>query len=214
MIKGIIFDMDNVLVKTIHIGYEIATKRLRQHNITLTKEDETNLAGYSWKEFLEYIYRTRKIKPIDGLLEEMITEYSILLPKKVELFQGVQQVLHKLHQKYPLALASGSSKKSINTNLQKFDLTNYFKFKISAEEVDRGKPAPDLYLAACQNLKLDPKDCVGIEDSILGVESVKSAGLKCIGITHTVPKQKLSQADVVISSLDQIPSAISSLETI
>jgi HAD superfamily hydrolase (TIGR01509 family) len=212
MIKAIIFDMDGVLVKTIHIAEEIAREKLSKHNICITKEDIIHLSGFSWKEFLEHIYNSRNIKPIKGLYEEILIKYSDVLYDKVILYENADLLLKELSKKYTLALVSGSSKKDILTNLNKFKIKHYFKLIISAEEVNKGKPAPDLYLSACEKLNLKPYECIGIEDSVLGVESVINAGIKCIAITHTVSNDKLKKADLLINNLGEVIKNIKIIE--
>ncbi len=208
MIKGIIFDMDGVLVKTIHIAEEIARSKLGEQGIKLNRNDIECLAGYSWKEFLAYIYKTRNIKPIKGLYEEFLREYSSVLSDKVMLYGEPAKLLGTLGQKYKLALVSGSSKRHIRSNLKKFSLMKYFQVILSADNVKKGKPAPDIYLLASSKLKLKPEECIGIEDSVLGVQSVKSAGMKCIAVAHTMPKEKLGEADIVINNLKKLDEAI------
>jgi len=153
MDKAIIFDMDGILVKTIHIAEEIVRKKLEEHGITINEEELSHLSGYSWKEFLEYIYKNRNIDEIKGLYEDILEAYSKILSDKVVLYEGAGELLETLSSEFDLALVSGSLKKDIITNLTKFGLLKYFKIIISAEEVENGKPAPDLYLAAAKILK-------------------------------------------------------------
>ena len=90
----------------------------------------------------------------------------------------------------------------------KFNLSEYFEIILSSEEVRRGKPEPDLYLEACKQLLLTPRQCIAIEDSILGVQAVKNAKMLCIGITNTVSKDRLKKADIIVNSLSKISQAI------
>ncbi len=212
MAKGIIFDMDGVLVKTIHIAEEIAREKLSVYGIKLNRKDIECLAGYSWKEFLDYIYDTRKIKPVKGLYEEILSSYSAILADKVEVYGEPVKLLGKLSEKYMLALVSGSSKRHIVSNLKKFGLTKFFPVVLSSDDVKKGKPEPDLYLLAAEKLGLKPEDCIGIEDSILGVQSVKSAGMKCIAVAHTVSSEKLKEADLVTDNLKKLSSFVDKLE--
>ncbi len=212
MAKGIIFDMDGVLVKTIHIAEEIAREKLSVYGIKLNRKDIECLAGYSWKEFLSYIYKTRKIRPIKGIYEEILASYSAILSDKVELYGEPSNLLKKLSSQYKLALVSGSSKRHIRSNLMKFGLMIYFPVILSSEDVKKGKPSPDIYLLAALKMGLEAGDCIGIEDSVFGVQSVKRAGMKCIAVAHTMAKEKLGEADIVIDNLKKLAEAVKKIE--
>lgn len=196
--------MDGVLVKTIHLAEQIAREKLSQNGVEVTAEDIEHLAGYTWKEFLEYIYVSRHLDPIAGLYEDIIKTYSARLPNNVILYDQAVDVLANLQTKYTLALASGSLRHDVETNLEKFGLKRFFKVIVTGSDVNRGKPEPDIYLKALEGLSLASTQCIAVEDTILGIQSVKNAGLKCIAVTHTMGREKLSEADFVIDNLRDI----------
>lgn len=213
MIRGVIFDMDGVLVKTIHLAEKVAREKLGFHGIELFADDIECLSGFSWKEFLGYVCASRGRKHIEGLYEDILETYSSRLADEVVLYTGVGQLLRRFSAEYDLALVSGSSRRDIDANLGRFGLERFFKVTISAEEVERGKPAPDMYLSACRLLGLSPAACVGVEDSVLGVEAVIGAGMKCVAITQTVSADRLRKADIIIDSLGEAAAAIERLNT-
>ena len=86
-----------------------------------------------------------------------------------------------------------------------FNLEKFFETKISGDEVNNGKPAPDIFLYAVKIIGAEPEECIVIEDSKNGVEAAKSAGIKCIGFENpNSGKQDLSSADMVINSFSEI----------
>ena len=92
------------------------------------------------------------------------------------------------------------------------DLDRYFRFIVAAGETPAGKPAPDPYRQAAKLHGHSPESCVAIEDSRWGIASAKSAGLWCIGITHTYPVSELLEADAIVTSLAELtPDLIKNL---
>jgi beta-phosphoglucomutase-like phosphatase (HAD superfamily) len=83
-------------------------------------------------------------------------------------------------------------------------LRTHFETVVSAQDVARGKPAPDIFLHTAQQLGVDPADCVVIEDSAAGVAAARAAGMRVIGITNTLPAGKLQDATAVVADYDAI----------
>jgi beta-phosphoglucomutase-like phosphatase (HAD superfamily) len=112
--------------------------------------------------------------------------------------------VRRLADAFPLAIASGSLSREIHDALSIRDLAAQFRAIVGADNVKESKPAPDSYLEAARRLKLPPSRCVAIEDSPWGLESASVAGARTIGITHTYPATRLTGADRIISSLDEL----------
>jgi beta-phosphoglucomutase-like phosphatase (HAD superfamily) len=85
------------------------------------------------------------------------------------------------------------------------DVTDYFDFVVSSEDVAYGKPDPEIFLKAASGLNVDPDECLVIEDSKLGVEAAKKAGMKCVGYRNPHSgDQDLSEADIVIDNFSKL----------
>jgi beta-phosphoglucomutase-like phosphatase (HAD superfamily) len=101
-------------------------------------------------------------------------------------------------------LASGSNHEVIAAVLGMQDLRRHFEKVVSAQDVAKGKPAPDIFLHTASQLGVNPADCVVIEDSAAGVAAARAAGMRVIGITNTLPAEKLQDATAVVSDYDAI----------
>jgi HAD superfamily hydrolase (TIGR01509 family) len=115
--------------------------------------------------------------------------------------------------KYNVALVSSSPKPIVDIVVQRFELGKYFDRIITGDDVEKGKPDPEPYLKAAKELGVHPEECVVVEDSINGVKSAKAAGMKCIGITNSFPREELERAgaDYVIDVIVELPVALEAI---
>jgi len=102
-------------------------------------------------------------------------------------------------------VASSGTHRKIDFNLEESGLSSYFETIISCEDVKRGKPEPDLFLAAAEKLETPPENCMVVEDSLYGVEAAKRAGMKCIAVTTSFPEEELKKADIIVDNLMEVP---------
>jgi HAD superfamily hydrolase (TIGR01509 family) len=133
----------------------------------------------------------------------MLAAYRQRLP----LIDGAVAAVQRLAARYRLALASSSNRTLIDAVLDLAGLAEYFEVTVSSEEVARGKPAPDVYLEAAQQLGIEPVRCAAVEDSHAGIRSAKAAGMRVIAIPNPAyppDEDSLAQADVTIRSLDEL----------
>jgi len=107
-------------------------------------------------------------------------------------------------RKIPLAVVSGITKKEVEALLHMLELDRVFTGIVSCDDVKRGKPAPDPYLAACDALGLQPNECAVFEDAPSGIRAAKAAGCMAIGLTSTHAREELLQAgaDAVVESAE------------
>ena len=124
----------------------------------------------------------------------------------MEPIDGIRELLAELKAlNIPAAIASSSPPVFIKAVLRKFDLLDHFECVVSGEEVERGKPAPDVYLKAAELLGVKPQDCMVLEDARHGVAAAKAAGMKCIGFVNpNSGNQDLSQADYVVHAVSEV----------
>jgi HAD superfamily hydrolase (TIGR01509 family) len=146
----------------------------------------------------------------EQVIAAMAAEYGEHLP----LLPGAIDAVRSLAGRWPLGVASSSPRSLIETVLSTADLGSAFGAVVSSEEVPRGKPAPDVYLAAAERLSVSPKACAAIEDSSNGLRSAAAAGFTVIAIPrpeYPPAPDALASARVVLSSLtDLTPHTIAS----
>lgn len=150
---------------------------------------------------------------LDQTLESKETHYQALTSKEILPFDGVETLLERLQErrKY-IGVASSGHPVKLNRNLKMSGLVRYFQdFTIvSAVEVAKGKPSPDVYLEAFKRLKVDdPSKVLVIEDSISGLKAAKGAGAFGVGITNSLPRKLLEEhADLVVEHISEIEPLI------
>lgn len=134
--------------------------------------------------------------------EEIFRE---LCAGKIVLLPGVHALVLAAHKRgVPMAVASSTERKNIDLILQATGINQYFQAILASEDVQRGKPEPDVFLAAAERLSYSPSKCVVVEDAIVGIEAAKKAGMACLGVATTHPAAYLGQADRVVTRLTEI----------
>jgi beta-phosphoglucomutase family hydrolase len=207
--QAVIFDMDGVLVDSEPIYFEIEKKSFLHYGVELSEEDQHSFVGVTQEEMWKQVKSRFGLEPMmEDLLDyhrnqvmEVISSYTDLEP-----IPQAQQFIQRLAEKgVPIAVASSSSLKLIETMLMKISLNSYFPVVVSGEEVKRGKPSPDVFLLAAKRLGVDPSLCLVIEDSYHGVTAAKAAGMWCAAFRNlNSGHQDLSAADWIVSEYDSL----------
>lgn len=214
MIKAIIFDFDGVIADTEHVHYASFKRVLEDQNIKITeKEYYTKYLAYDDKTFFNKFYQNNKIELSVKLLSELLRDKSLefdgLIKGNVKIYPGVVEFIKNLSKKYRLAIGSGALKKEIINILELIQINDLFEVIIAADDVEKCKPNPEVYINVLNQFnninkksvsRVKPEECVVIEDSVYGIQAAKSAGMKCVAITNSYEKEKLNDADVIIDS--------------
>lgn len=188
MIKGVIFDLDGVLVSTDEMHYQ-AWKRLAQelHITGFTREDNRRQRGVSRMASLEIVLekadRTYSEEEKIELAERKNGYYLELLEEMDEssVLENVKDVLEKL-KNGGLLLAVGSASKNAPVILEKTGLMPYFDKISCGLDTTKSKPDPEVFLVAAKKLGLPPEECLVVEDSAAGIEAVAAGGMKSLGV--------------------------------
>ena len=204
--------MDGVLVDTEPLYVKMNKTFLQQHNAFIEDEEYNQFIGISASKMWCYLQEKYRL-PYTS--EELISlekqaKYDVLKQTDLNPIDGIVDLLITLKQKkYQIAIASSSMKKNIDLILSKVNLLQYFDVIISGEDVQNGKPAPDIFLKAMKYFEQQPENCTVIEDSKNGVLAAKAANMFCIGFQNkNSGNQDLSQADKIIHSVKEINSLI------
>ncbi|MBN2019623.1 MAG: HAD family phosphatase [Sedimentisphaerales bacterium] len=219
MLKAIIFDFDGVLVDSEQFHLQAFNSVFAKFNFQLsTQEYYERFLGLSDKELLLVVAKERKLslstQQFEQLLQEKAIAFKKLASTQATVYPGVPQFLKMLaDNKIPLAICSGALLPEIELILKGAGLRNFFDIIVSAEQVKYGKPDPEGFLLALKllnkktNQKIEPQDCIVIEDSHWGLEAAKTAGMHPVAVTNTYSADQLKPADKIVANLGELTFA-------
>jgi beta-phosphoglucomutase len=206
---AVVFDFDGVIVDSEGLHLRAFQMAIADRGWTLTKADYyARFLGFSDRDLFDLfaLVQGQKLSPaeIDGLVEAKGQAFAELIRAGAVLCPGADACIRRLEAVYPLAIASAAFSHEIVQALEGAGLRQCFRAIVGVDDVAQSKPSPEPYLEAASRLGIASAQCVAIEDSPWGLESARAAGLKAIGVTHTYPTDRLTQADIVIDSLDEV----------
>ena len=208
MIEAVVFDMDGVLIDSEPVWERVRRRFVASRDGHWPADAQDRLMGMSTAEWSAYISTDFGVgltpqQVASQVIAAMATEYSKHLP----LLPGAIDAVRSMSARWPLGVASSSPRSLIETVLATAGLLSSFAAFVSSEEVPRGKPAPDVYLAAAERLSVSPKACAAIEDSSNGLRSAAAAGFTVIAVPrpeYPPAPDALASARVVLSSLTDL----------
>jgi HAD superfamily hydrolase (TIGR01509 family) len=169
------------------------------------------MVGMSSLEWSHYMHETIGLpEPPEEISAEVVRRLAELYSEHLPVLPGAREAVERLAVRWPLGLASSSNRELIDLVLGELGVAHLFQATVSSEEVERGKPAPDVYLEAARRLGVDPTRAAAIEDSENGIRAASAAAMKVVAIpnAHFPPgEDALAQADVVLRSLDELTVA-------
>jgi len=206
--SAVVFDLDGVLIESERVWDTARQEVVRDRGGTWNDSATTDMMGMSSKEWSSYMHDHLGV-PMDpaeindAVVERVASAYEAHLP----LLPHAVETVRELATRWPLGVASSSNRPIIELVLERAGVRACFGAIVSSEEVEHGKPAPDVYIAAARQLDVDPESCVAIEDSTNGIKAAVAAGMRTIA----VPNRELPPADdvlktaaVVVSSLAEV----------
>lgn len=204
--RAVIFDMDGVIVNS-------EPHHERAFHEVLHQLGYPNLGGLNFSDYIgradhellvDFIARHKPAQSLPELLALKRGRVLEVLREAEPIFAGLPELVEKLVSRYSLAVASGSEHPVIQTVLAMRGLHQYFSVTVSASDVKRGKPAPDIFLRTAELLGMAADECVVIEDSKPGVAAGLAAGMQVIAITNTHPAAELRAATRTVRTYEEI----------
>ena len=213
MIEAVVFDLDGVLIQTEEIWDEVRERLAHERSGRYGEEEQRAMMGMSSPEWSRYMHEHVGLpESPDEIAAEVVELMAARYREELPLVPGAVAAVERLAARWPLGLASSSNRPLIDLALQLSRLDRHIGASVSSEEVARGKPAPDVYLAACRLLGVEPGSAAAVEDSHAGIGSAKAAGMRVIAIPNPVfppGEAALADADLVLPTIDALtPEAV------
>jgi HAD superfamily hydrolase (TIGR01509 family) len=213
VVEAVVFDLDGLLLDSEHAWAGAKERLTRERGGRWTDAATGDMLGMSSPEWAAYM-RDELALPMTA--EEINAEVVRLMvegyERELPLLPGAPGAVERLAKRWPLGLASSSNREIIDHVLDRAGWTAAFTVTVSSEEVERGKPAPDVYAEALRRLAAPAEHAVGIEDSGPGIASAGAAGLAVIAIPNPdfpPPADGLAASGLVLGSLDELdPPAV------
>jgi HAD superfamily hydrolase (TIGR01509 family) len=214
-IEAVIFDLDGLLLDTEQVWDEVREALVRERGGRWHDRAQADMMGMSSHEWSRYLHEELGLsEPPEELnrivVERMQERYRDGLP----VIDGAVDAVRRMAERWPLGLASSSNRPLIDLALERMGVADLFHATVSSEEVERGKPAPDVYLEAARRLGVPPERLAAVEDSASGIRAAKVAGIRVVAIPnrHFPPGDDvLALADLRLDSLAELtPDAVES----
>ena len=211
MIKGVLFDMDGVLVDSEEFICIAAIEMFREKGVIVVADDFKPFVGMGENRYIGGVAEKYH-------LELNITEakartyqiYEAVTKDRLKALPGAIEFVTFCREKgLRLALATSADQIKMEVNLKAIGLSEKsFYSTINGLEVERKKPFPDIYIKASENLGMRPEECLVVEDAVNGVQAAKDAGCKCLAVTTSFSREALMEADWICDTLLNVPEEV------
>ncbi|HVM61030.1 MAG TPA: HAD family phosphatase [Verrucomicrobiae bacterium] len=207
-IRGVLFDLDGVIVDTLHYHYLAWKHMFEKYGGTSPVSELTVLLheGRNSREILPILMEETGVTIPDDRQRAFIEEKRAYFRTIVHVTQypGAFEVIDTLRRRgFKVALVTACALKNMQHNLNREEQA-HFDFIITGDEVPRAKPFPDPYLTAARQLGLRPDECVVVENAPLGIESARNAGMICVAVETTLGKEYLTSADHILQKVTDL----------
>ncbi len=180
--EAFIFDCDGTLVDSMPLHFRAWTASFEANgaNFEFTEHDFYANAGVPDHDIVEKMNRLHGDRLDPGVIHEYKRDWFVQHLSELEAVPEVAAVVRELHGKKPIAVATGSELSIVDPELRHVELRKYFEVIITPADVERGKPAPDMFLLAAERLGVAPANCLVFEDGQAGIEAANAAGMASV----------------------------------
>jgi len=205
--EAFLFDLDGTLVDSERANVESVVLALRRYGAEMTDDERGFVIGHSWNEIYAMVARNHALTvPMRELIDVAVVEKDALLAKTGHrALPGAVNLVRRLASRSTLAVVSGASGKEVRDALAGIGVRDLFSSIVAAEDYAHGKPSPEPYLKGLAAVGVPAGRTLVIEDATPGIQAARAAGLRVIGVqAGNFAGYDLSQADVVVDTLDQV----------
>lgn len=207
---AVIFDMDGVLVDSNPFHLREWAEFLRKHHVPFDSESLARavLGHHSEYTFGNFFGDSLSPDEKHSFEAQLGARFRSVFAPSAQPFAGVRRLIKECHEQgVLLAIASSATVDEVNAVVDAIGLRPYFREIVTGSEISRPKPYPEIYVRTTAKLRLAPRVCVALEDSFVGIEAAKSAGMKCLGVASSFPAEALlvlTDADAVVCNLETV----------
>jgi HAD superfamily hydrolase (TIGR01509 family) len=208
MIEAVVFDLDGVLVQSEEL-WDAARKELaEEHGIEWPGDATDAMMGMSSKEWSRYMHDEVGVPdPPEEINRRVLAWVEKRYREDLPWIPGAREAVRRIGERFPLGIATSSNREIVDIVVELGGFEDLLKVTVSSEEVDKGKPAPDVYLEATRRMGVDPRETAAVEDSTNGLLAAEAAGMRVIAIpndAHPPAEKGLKVADVVLDSIENL----------
>jgi beta-phosphoglucomutase len=213
MFQAVLFDLDGVIVDTLHYHYLAWNHMFYKRGGAVSEHTVLLHEGRNSREILPILMKEAGVVVPDSEQEQFIEEKRTYFRSIVQVKQYPQAfgVVAELKSRgLKVALVTACALKNMQHSLDSAQ-QSHFDFIITGDEVPHAKPFPDPYLTAALQLRVEPKHCIVVENAPLGIEAARNAGMYCIAIETTLGREYLSSADCILGNIGELPAVVAKL---
>ena len=208
MTAAVVFDLDGVLLESEQVWNEAKRALVEERGGRWSDQAPRAMMGMSSPEWSRYVRDELGVDlDPEAISAEVVARLERIYREELPWIEGAREAVERLAARWPLGLASSSNREIIDLFLNLSGLAGLFTVTVSSEEVERGKPAADVYLDAARQLGVRAEDCTAVEDSENGIRAARGAGMRVIALPNSEwppEAEALELADAVIESLEEL----------
>jgi beta-phosphoglucomutase family hydrolase len=204
--KAVIWDMDGVIADTAPYHLKAWQGVFRKRGVNFTEEDfRRNFGQRNDTIIRNTLGEDISQSEIDVIASDKERNFRHRVRQNIKPLPGAIKLITSLKEHgFSVALASSAPMENIQLVIRGLGIESSFQAIVSGKEVTEGKPSPQVFLLAAERLGVEPKDCIVIEDAVAGVTAAKRAGMYCLAVTGTHPRHSLTEADLVVNTLEAV----------
>jgi HAD superfamily hydrolase (TIGR01509 family) len=211
-IDAVVFDLDGVLVQSEELWDAARRELAEEHGVEWPDDATDAMMGMSSKEWSRYMHDEVGVPgPPEEINRKVLAWVEKRYREDLPWIPGAREAVRRIGERFPLGLATSSNREIIDIVVEVGGFEDLLKVTVSSEEVDKGKPAPDVYLEATRRMGVDPRRTAAVEDSTNGLLAAKAAGMRVIAIpndAHPPADKGLDAADAVLRSIEDLTPGV------
>lgn len=204
--RAVIWDMDGIIIDSAPYHLKAWQEVFSKRGLNFTGDDFHSSFGMRNDTIIGgFLGEGAPDEEIAAIGREKEASFRLKIRQNPRPLSGVVALMAALAERdLKMAIASSAPRENIELVINTLGIARHFLVIISEKDVTRGKPEPDGYLLAAKRLGVKPENCLVIEDAIVGVTAARRAGMHCLAVTNSHPRDSLSDADLVVDSLEEI----------